>query len=260
MASIKLTGDTSGEIIISAPAVAGTNTITLPASTGNVFVTYGTAYGLKGITYLTSGTSATYTTPTGVRALYVEVVGGGGGGGGVDGGGAGTAAGGRSGGGGGYCAKFITSPSASYTYTIGAGGTGGAAGNNNGTDGGTTTFTDGTLTLTANGGALGVGQNATAGTNNSIAGGDGGTASGGDLNLSGSMGTDRAIQAGDLAGMSQSGCTPFFGGGKTSGQTGNAPAATNYGEGGAGANVVDTTANYAGADGYQGVIRITEFY
>jgi len=36
MASIKLTGDTSGEIIIQAPAVAGTNTITLPASTGTM--------------------------------------------------------------------------------------------------------------------------------------------------------------------------------------------------------------------------------
>ena len=33
MASIKLTGDTSGEITISAPAVAGTNTLTLPATT-----------------------------------------------------------------------------------------------------------------------------------------------------------------------------------------------------------------------------------
>ena len=38
MASIKLTGDTSGEITISAPAVAGTNTITLPASTGEITV------------------------------------------------------------------------------------------------------------------------------------------------------------------------------------------------------------------------------
>ena len=36
MASIKLTGDTSGEITISAPAVAGTNTISLPAETGNL--------------------------------------------------------------------------------------------------------------------------------------------------------------------------------------------------------------------------------
>jgi len=39
MASIKLTGDTSGEITISAPAVAGTNTLTLPATTGTVLDT-----------------------------------------------------------------------------------------------------------------------------------------------------------------------------------------------------------------------------
>jgi hypothetical protein len=36
MSSIKLTGDTSGEITISAPAVAGTNTLTLPATTGSL--------------------------------------------------------------------------------------------------------------------------------------------------------------------------------------------------------------------------------
>lgn len=36
MASIKIQGDTSGEITISAPAVAGTNTITLPASSGTM--------------------------------------------------------------------------------------------------------------------------------------------------------------------------------------------------------------------------------
>ena len=39
MASIKLTGDTSGEITISAPAEAGTNTLTIPASTGTVALT-----------------------------------------------------------------------------------------------------------------------------------------------------------------------------------------------------------------------------
>jgi len=38
MSSIKLTGDTSGEITISAPAVAGTNTLTLPSSTGEITV------------------------------------------------------------------------------------------------------------------------------------------------------------------------------------------------------------------------------
>jgi len=39
MASIKLTGDTSGVITVSAPAAAGTNTLTLPATTGTVLDT-----------------------------------------------------------------------------------------------------------------------------------------------------------------------------------------------------------------------------
>ena len=36
MSSVVISGDTSGSITLSAPAVAGTNTITLPALTGNV--------------------------------------------------------------------------------------------------------------------------------------------------------------------------------------------------------------------------------
>jgi hypothetical protein len=38
MSSVIISGDTSGSITLSAPAVAGTNTITLPASTGTVMV------------------------------------------------------------------------------------------------------------------------------------------------------------------------------------------------------------------------------
>jgi hypothetical protein len=38
MSSVVISGDTSGAITLSAPAVAGTNTITLPASTGTVMV------------------------------------------------------------------------------------------------------------------------------------------------------------------------------------------------------------------------------
>jgi hypothetical protein len=38
MASVVFSGDTSGAITVSAPAIAGTNTLTLPASTGNVVV------------------------------------------------------------------------------------------------------------------------------------------------------------------------------------------------------------------------------
>lgn len=36
MSSIVVSGDTSGAITVSAPAVAGTTTLTLPAATGNV--------------------------------------------------------------------------------------------------------------------------------------------------------------------------------------------------------------------------------
>ena len=39
MSSVVISGDTSGAITLSAPAVAGTNTITLPASTGTVLTT-----------------------------------------------------------------------------------------------------------------------------------------------------------------------------------------------------------------------------
>jgi hypothetical protein len=38
MSSVVISGDTSGAITLSAPAVAGTNTITLPAATGTVMV------------------------------------------------------------------------------------------------------------------------------------------------------------------------------------------------------------------------------
>ena len=38
MANIAISGDTSGAITIAAPAVAGTNTLTLPAATGTVMV------------------------------------------------------------------------------------------------------------------------------------------------------------------------------------------------------------------------------
>lgn len=39
MSSVVIKGDTSGQITVSAPAVAGTNILTLPASTGTVALT-----------------------------------------------------------------------------------------------------------------------------------------------------------------------------------------------------------------------------
>jgi hypothetical protein len=71
--------------------------------------------------YLTSGTSATYTTPANCRAIRVRMVGGGGGGAYFSGGGGGA---------GEYVELFISSPAATYAYTVGAGGTAGSGGTN----------------------------------------------------------------------------------------------------------------------------------
>ena len=62
MASIKLTGDTSGEITISAPAVAGTNTLTLPANTGTVITSATAAADVPSPTQLStaSGSAPSY--------------------------------------------------------------------------------------------------------------------------------------------------------------------------------------------------------
>ena len=220
------------------------------------------AYALKGISYKTG--SGTYTTPSKVRAIYVEAAGGGGGGGGVDGDGANTAGASRSGGGGAYCAKFITSPAATYTFAVGAGGSGGASGNNDGAAGGDTTFVGTGTSLTANGGGAGAGSLATSGNSQSTPGGTGGSSTGGDINLSGSRGGARAIIAVSgtayIAAVSQAGECPMFGGGRAQ-SIGNAGTdGANFGGGGGGASVSGTTTNYAGGDGKAGTIRITEYY
>ena len=62
MSSIKLKGSTSGDITISAPAVAGTNTLTLPAKTGTVQTTSDIEVDMFRLTTTTSnGTNADIT-------------------------------------------------------------------------------------------------------------------------------------------------------------------------------------------------------
>lgn len=71
MANIVLTGDTSGAITVAAPAVAGTNTITLPASTGTLATT-ATAGKILQVVETSYKTAVTFTvsdfTATGVTA------------------------------------------------------------------------------------------------------------------------------------------------------------------------------------------------
>jgi len=61
MSSLVLTGDTSGQVTLSAPAVAGTTTLTLPATTGTVLndATVGVCRAWVNF----AGTSATPITP-----------------------------------------------------------------------------------------------------------------------------------------------------------------------------------------------------
>ena len=107
---------------------------------------------------LTSGTS--YTTPAGCTLIYVECNGGGqGGSGGFSLGLFNSGPGQFGGNAGAYSAKFFTvTAGSSYTYAIGAGGTGGLVQSTspppqNGGSGGTTTFTVGSTTISAPGGA-----------------------------------------------------------------------------------------------------------
>jgi len=113
--------------------------------------------------YTTAGTY-TWTPPTGVAQITVEIVGGGGGGGG--GGATVQEAGGGGGGGAGAYTKAVINVSSSNTYTIvvGAGGAGGTStsgatntNGSNGSNGSNSTFgLSSTLLITANGGSGGL--------------------------------------------------------------------------------------------------------
>ena len=129
--------------------------------------------------------TGTFTVPTGVSAVLVELVGGGGGSGGAGSTDYMQSSGG--GGGGGYSRKYISGLTAGDTIavTIGAGGSAGGAGatGGDGGDGGTTSFAS---HCSATGGA---GSTDVGGTVAS-AGGAGGSGTGGDLNLDGGAGAD----------------------------------------------------------------------
>lgn len=64
MSSISIAGDTSGSITLSAPAVAGTNTVTIPAATGTLLTTASTGVCVAWVNF--NGTSGS----TSVRGSY----------------------------------------------------------------------------------------------------------------------------------------------------------------------------------------------
>jgi hypothetical protein len=207
------------------------------------------------VVVLTSGSAATYTTPAGCRAIRVRCVGGGGAGGGASSV-ASSGGGGGGGGSGSYCEKVFSPPSATYTYTIGAGGTAGTAGANAGNNGADTTFG----TLTAKGGTGGAGCTSAVATR--AMGGAGGVAgTGGDVNLPGEAG-DNSVNTTAALVASGSGGNSKLGGGANgvSAQGAGTNAVANTGGGGSGGASVSAGAAVAGGVGGSGIIVVEEFY
>lgn len=203
--------------------------------------------------------SGTWTTPQNVFSITIECWGGGGGG--ASGGGS-NLQGNGGGGGGAYSQISIANPATSYTYSVGAGGTGGASATDNATAGGASTINS-TL-IVAGGGQKG--NRVTGGGGN---GGAGGTATGGDVNRIGGNGANGATTyaggGGGGAGSTGVGknavgtaggeATSEHGGAGGTGTTANNGIGTvggDYGGGGA-----SSTRTNAGRDGGPGLIRIT---
>ena len=192
----------------------------------------GVESGLTSVQVFTA--SGTWTRPTGITKVIVEVQGGGAGGArdssGTD------QIGGSAGG---YAKKLLDVSSISTsTITIGAAGAGATGSNDAGDDGGDSSWVDGTNTIS---GLKGVGGN-TANTRNI-----GGLGNGGDLNIQGGDG-GRAID--NRAGSSQFG----HGGCNWSTTTGQNDA-TGYGAGG---GAMESSGGAGGA-GTAGIIVVTEY-
>ena len=206
----------------------------------------------------------TFNVPSDVSIVFLTGCGGGGGGGG--GGNAGNPEGGG-GGGAGQCAikhPWHVTPSDSISVTIGSGGSGGVS-NNNGSDGGTTTF--GTFSLDGgNMGETSIDNSGTGGAAIALPSRDyDGTASFGvTIGVGGNIGLDAdyvvLTGAGGTSPTSASagsggGATPFGPGGDGSNTTGEDACATCYGSGGGGGS----SPSMNGGDGAQGVL-IVEYY
>jgi len=163
---------------------ASGDTVTIPSG-ATIDASAGTATGFAGglASVQTFTSSGTWTRPSGITKVIMEVQGAGGGGSCVT-----SVVLSTSGGAGGCATKLLdVSGISSSTITIGSGGTGSATGdsNVNGGDGGASSWADGTNTVTGNGGEGGY---YTSGSGPR----DGGTATGGDFNVQGERGFARA--------------------------------------------------------------------
>jgi hypothetical protein len=209
----------------------GTSGDTFNIPSGVTLTNNGTASGFaepSGLSSVQTFTSSgTWTRPSGITKVICYVTGGGGNGG--------TSTGnnwyaGSGGGAGGTAIKFLdVSSISSSTITVGAAT-------------GSSSWADGTNTITGNAGTNGPGS--------SFPGGAGGTATNGDLNITGGDGLNRINTS--LGGQ---GGSSYWGGSDSYAQAGTPSAATTYGTGGSASSSGDTS----GGAGAPGIVYIQEF-
>jgi hypothetical protein len=209
--------------------------------------------GLASVQTFTS--SGTWTKPSGVTKVVMEIQGAGGGSGNGDWpynvGGAGGA--------GGYAKKFLDVSSVSTsTITVGSGGVGSAGA---GTNGGNTSWADGTNTVTGNGGS---GGGASASNSSNGAGGAGGSASGGSINIPGQTGiglggwNPDVTQAASVMSIGGSSVLGFGGSGiLQSGSDNDGIQGVGYGSGGSGAGYPPY--DNPGVAGQDGIVIVWEY-
>lgn len=208
----------------------------------------------------TTTVTGTYNRPAGCTKIHPQLQAAGGGSGYAKST-TGNSAVGGGGGGGQWADKLISSPAASYAYSLGANGKGGLqASNTVATDGAVSTFGSGPAVLTCAGGLWAASSAATSAAGGSAGGGDGGTgASGGDLQVDGGRGGYGIVFSGTVCFGGTGGNSHW---GTASQGAGNAIGALTgggYGAGGSGpARVNGATAD--GSNGGFAILIIDEYY
>jgi len=250
-------GDTGGTPV-AATLTAGSG---ISITNGAGAITVASTGSLINVQYLTAS-SGTYTKTAGTNKILVMAVGGGGGGGGVSSfSGSNTLAIAAGGGAGAFCQKFYSTAPSTASYSVGTAGAGGAAGLNNGSSGGDTTFNGDFTAGGGSGGAAGAQQTVTTSTNVINAQTSGGVASGSyDIGTSGGA-SAYAFAMDGLAAISGTGGRSFFGPGGGGRETNAAGIdAGGYGGGGGGAKTVNSSGGpFAGGDGAAGIIIVYEY-
>jgi len=208
--------------------------------------------------------SDTWSKPSGLSYIIVEIVGGGGGGGGVAGNGSNPGCA-NGGGGGEYAKKRIDAGDlgSTETVTVGAGGAGGTAGNNDGSTGGTTSFGAHVTAIGGDGGSGQTAGSAQVGTPGAAAGGlggDGGT--GADVSVPGNPASWGFNTSTTSVAPSRGGGT-FLSGGVQSSTAASSDEdgidGVKNGCGGSGARSSSNATDRAGGTGADGVVIVWEY-